>query len=163
MFKRNKTYTLLFFIALMSGISGFAQTAAQQQEQTQKIEVNSSELQEFATVYKQVMETHRKNQQEMVSIIKEEGLTVSRYRELKTAENNPQANLNISDIELKKKEHIDSKFQKMAPEFQKEQTLVIKKSNLSLDRYQQIAMAISRDQSLQEEFQKILIDIFDLD
>lgn len=155
---KKKLKTAALFVALMGGVTAFAQTPqpVQQQENAQT-EVNDSELQEFATVFKQVMLKNREAQQELVKVIQKEGLTVERYQELRKAEMDPEATVELKDGEKDKKANVDAQFKKMGPKLQKEQEDIIENSNLSLQRYKEIAMTLRSNKDLQMKFQKMLM------
>lgn len=159
MFTIKKIKAVVLFVALFGGISAFAQVPQQgQQPQQQTTEVKTSELQEFASVYKQLEKTNNEAQEEMTKVIEDEGMTVDRYNKLRATDNNPTAKSDASDSEKKQKESIDKKFEKLAPQFQEKQMNIVKKSKLSVDRYQEIAQAINTDQDLQQKFQKMMME-----
>lgn len=166
----TKTKSIILSLALVGGMTAFVQAQDEtqqqqqapqmQQQQQQDIDVNDDELEEFANVYQTVMQKNQEAQEELVQTIKDEGLTVEEYQKFRQAENNPDAEgaEEASGDDKKKKENIDAKIEEMEPKLQKQQTDIIEDSELSVDRYQKIAMALRSDQDLQQKLQKILMD-----
>ena len=147
-----------FVLALTLVIGGAAFAQAPAQEGQAKIDVKDSELEEFANVYQQLMQRNQEVQQELVGMIEDEGLSVEDYQKMREADMNPDAEkADVSKADLKKKEKIDGKIKELEPKIQKEQTETIEKSALGSDRYNEIAMALQQDQSLQQKIQEILI------
>ncbi len=159
--KRLKTAALC--VALMGGVSTtFAQTVPQtpvQTEQAKKIDVKDSELEEFANIFQQVMQKNQEAQQEMMAVIKKEGMTTQRYIELRKAEAAPEQSTaaKATGEEKTQKKAIDAEIEKLQPKYEKEFDAIVKDSKLGADRYEEIATAIRYDQDLQQRVQKILI------
>lgn len=153
--KKMKSFVLT--LALFGGMSVFAQQPQQQlqQQQQQKVEVNDSDLEQFATVTQGVMQKNQEVQQEMLGEIEKEGLTGERYTELQMAEQNPTAKSDASEEELNKKKKIDRKLDALNQELQKKQVAIIEDNGMTVERYQEIANAVQSDQSLLEKYQKI--------
>lgn len=152
--KKLKSFVLA--IALMGGVSAFAQQPQMmQQEQQQKVEVNDNDLEQFANVTQDVMQKNQEVQQQMLGEIEKEGLTGERYTQLQMAEQNPTAKSDASKEELAKKQKIDQKLDQLNQELQKKQVAIIEEGGMTLERYQEIANAVQSDQSLLEKYQKI--------
>lgn len=163
MFTIKKMKALFLFIAIVVGTSLFAQTPQQQMQQQQQeptTEVKDSELEQFATISQDVMQKNQDAQQQMLSIIEDEGMTGDRYQELQMAAANPNngGKTDASDEEMKKKEKIDTKLQDIEQKLQDEQVAIVEKSGMSVDRYQEIAQAVQSDQELLQKFQKMVMD-----
>lgn len=168
MFKMKKTKSFVLALAFCGGLTAFVQgqeenqqqqQQMQQQPEQQDIDVEDEELEQFADIYQDVMQKNQEAQEEMVEAIKKEGLSVEDYQKMREADNNPEADdQDVSDEDLAKKENIDNKIQEMEPKLQEEQTNIIEDSDLSVDRYQEIAMALRSDQDLQQKLQKILME-----
>ncbi len=150
--KKFKSFVLA--LSLIIGTSAFVQA----QDNASNIDVKDSELEEFANVYQQLMQRNQEIQQELIGMIEDEGLSIEKYQELREADLNPEAKTEeTSQADLEKKEKIDGKIKELEPKIQKEQTELIEKSTLGSDRYNEIAMALQSDQSLQQKVQEILI------
>lgn len=134
------------------------QQAQQGQDQGQDVDVDDDELEQFANVFQDVQKINQDAQDKMIKKIEDQGLDVERYQELRSADSNPDSDVDASDEELEKKEKIDDAIEDMEPKLQKEQTDIIEKSDMDMDRYQEIAMALRSDQDLQQKFQSILME-----
>ncbi|HLR77239.1 MAG TPA: DUF4168 domain-containing protein [Balneolaceae bacterium] len=154
----KKLKSVVLFVALMGGVSAFAQVPQQQQQDDSKTEVKDSELEQFASIYQEVMAKNQEVNQEVAKKIEDEGLTVERYQEMRKAEMDPSSDAaDATADEKEKKKNIDDMVQKAQKELQEAQVDIIKKSDVSLERYQQIAMALNSDSELQQRFQKLLM------
>lgn len=156
MFKSKKIKSIVLFLTLFSGMSLFAQNTLTK-DASSTTEVKDAELQKFADVYQKVQEKNQEAQQEMMTSIKKEGLTVQRYTELRRAQDNPDSKVKPTADEKAKTKRLDAKIQKLEPELQKQQTIIIKDSGLTMDRYQEIAKVLNSDRELQQKFQGILM------
>lgn len=157
MFTSKKIKTVALTIALFGGMALFAQVPQQMSKDAQQTEVKDAELQKFAKVFKKVQNKNQEAQEEIKGAIKDEGLTVERYQKLRTAGANPNSKVDASEAEMKKKQHVDAKIQKMQPKLQKEQTAIIENSSLTMARWQEISNALRSDAKLQKKFQGLLM------
>ncbi|MGM0478758.1 MAG: DUF4168 domain-containing protein [Bacteroidota bacterium] len=144
---------------LSVGIIG-AQTERQvvqpQQESQESTEVTDAELKEFASVYQKVQKQNQKAQKKMKSKIQEEGLTVERYQKISKAQNNPNAETEVSEEEKAKLKSLNDKFEKMQMEMEEKAGKMIEESDLSMKRYQEIYQKVQQDKALQERFGEMM-------
>lgn len=154
----KKLKSLILFVALFGAVATYAQVPQEMQQEQPQIEVEDAELEQFATVFRDVMQKGQQANQEMVGIIEDEGMSIDRYQELREADTNPESDVEkATSDENKQKEKIDEKIEKVGAQVQQEQTEIVEKSDLSVDRYQEIAMALRTDQDLQQKLQQILM------
>lgn len=154
----KKLKSLILFVALFGAVATYAQVPQEMQQEQPQIEVEDAELEQFATVFRDVMQKGQQANQEMVGIIEDEGMSIDRYQELREADTNPESDVEkATSDENKQKEKIDEKIEKVGAQVQQEQTEIVEKSELSVDRYQEIAMALRTDQDLQQKLQQILM------
>lgn len=154
----KKLKNLILVFALVGGAVVYAQIPQEMQQEQPKIEVNDAELEQFAVVFKDIMQKGQQANQEMVGTIEQEGMSLERYQELREADGNPDANIKqASKEEAEQKANIDQKIEEIGMRVQQEQTDIVEKSELSVDRYQEIAMALRGDQDLQQKLQRILM------
>lgn len=144
---------------LSVGIIG-AQTERQvvqpQQESQESTEVTDAELKKFAGVYQKVQKQNQKAQQKMKSTIQEKGLTVERYQKISKAQNNPNAETEVTEEEQTKLKELTEEFKKMQMAFQQRAGKMIEESDLSRKRYQEIYQKVQRDKALQERFGEMM-------
>ncbi|RAV29493.1 DUF4168 domain-containing protein [Sinomicrobium soli] len=140
---------------LATGAVAFAQTAPQPQQQ-QKVEVSDDELGKIADAFEGITEINVKAQQEMVKVVEDSGFEVDRFNELYEASQDPAKEGDASDEEKEKFGVAMNKMQELQSGFQKEMEDVIKEEGITLDRYQQVAMALQSDVELQQRLQSLL-------
>ena len=102
-FKKN-IITLALTGALVGGLSTAAKAqqlpaVATAQAQTT---ISTAELTKFADAFQEVQVENQAAQQEMMGIIKTEGLDVQRFTEIQKAQMNPETEVEATDEELKK-------------------------------------------------------------
>lgn len=156
MLRTGKIAGILFFFALMSAAPAFAQNQAMPQQQQEKIEVSDAELQKFAQAYQQMRLVNQEAQQKMLKVVQDEGFEVQRFNEIHQASMDPNKEVEMTDEEKAKHEETVKKIEAMQPEFQTKMEEVITSSGLSLERYQQLAMALQTDPQLQQRLRDVM-------
>lgn len=136
---------------LMVGITAFAQTAEQK-----KVEVSDGELGKIATAFQGVQEVNVQAQQKMMKTVEDNGFEIDRFNELFEASQSPEKKADASTEEKEKFGVVMNKMQEMQSGFQKQMEDVITKEGISLDRYQEVAMALQTDTKLQQRLQALL-------
>lgn len=142
--------TVLFATSLFIGMGAIAQTPVPTAE---KIDVSDTELTQFATVYKEIQVVTAKAQEEMTKTVEDNGFEVERFNTLYVASQNPEKPLEATPEEVEKLEVVMTKIEKMQPVYQKKMETVITKENMSVERYQEVAMAVQTDTELQQRLQ----------
>ncbi|MBC9794372.1 DUF4168 domain-containing protein [Sinomicrobium weinanense] len=136
---------------LMVGITAFAQTAEQK-----KVEVSDDELGKIATALQGVQQINVQAQQKMMKTVVDKGFEMDRFNELYEASRSPEKNVDASAEEKEKFGVVMNEMQKMQTGFQKQMEETITKTGISLDRYQEVAMALQTDTDLQKRLQALL-------
>lgn len=138
------------------GVSGLNAQNTQMPAQQEQIEVSQAELTQFAEVFQKMRMLNQEAQKEMVEVIKDEGFELQRFNEIHQASMDPNKEVELSDAEDAKYKAAVKELESMQPEFQKEMQSLIADSDLSMERYQQIAMALRADTELQKRLQEVL-------
>lgn len=157
--RRLKTIaTSLFFTAVLGSVTAVAQTPQQMspQQQQQKVEVNDEELTKFAKAYQGIVMVNQQAQQKMVQVVEDGGFDVERFNEIHQASQDPNKEVEVSSEEQEKHKTVITEIEGMQGEFQKDMEKVIEKEGLSLQRYEQLAMALQTDTELQQRLQKLM-------
>lgn len=94
-----------------------------------------------------------KAQEEMTKTVEDNGFEVERFNTLYVASQNPEKPLEATPEEVEKLEVVMTKIEKMQPVYQKEMETVITKENMSVERYQEVAMAVQTNTELQQRLQ----------
>jgi len=146
MLKLNQMKNFILALTLLFSAATFAQT-----------EVSDADLNKFANAYKAVQMENQEVQQEMVEMIKKEGLDINRFQSIQQASVNPEQKVDATAVEMKSYKAAVSKIEKMQPGLQKEMTQIITDNGLTLERYQEIGAALQADQALQQKLQAMMM------
>ena len=92
----------------------------------------------------------------MMGIIKDEGLELQRFNEIQQAAVDPNKEIETTSAEDKKHKAVVMKLDKMRPQLQKKMESILSESDLSMERYQQLAMALRTDTELQERLKAMM-------
>lgn len=142
----------LFLIIALGGASLQAQNM--QMPQQQKVEVNDAELTKFAEAFQKMRAANQEAQMKMMQIIKDNGMELQRFNTIHQAQQNPDKEVDMTSDEEKNYKAIVAEFQALQPTFQKKMQDIVSESGLSMERYQQLAMALRSDQELQQRLKK---------
>ena len=151
MIQFKKVAGFLFFVMSLGSFATFAQTPQlPQQQQQQKVEVSDSELTKFANAFQGIRMISQEAQQGMTAVVEEEGMNVQRFNEIHQASMNPEVEVEATEEELSNHKKIISELEKMQVSLQQKMEKVIQDQDLTLERYEQIAMGLQNDTELQE-------------
>ncbi|MFW5656534.1 MAG: DUF4168 domain-containing protein [Bacteroidota bacterium] len=131
------------------------QNPAPFQQPTQETEVSDEELKEFAEVAEQVQIINQEVQQKMMNALEAEAMDAQRFTEIHQAQQNPEQNIDATSEEMKKYEATTREFEKIQGQAQQKMQEKITESDLTMPRYEEIAMILQSDPELQEKFQMI--------
>lgn len=149
---------LLLCLTLLASVGTVtAQVQQQPQVETATTDVSDKELNKFATAFQAIQMENQKAQQEMVTIIEENGLKVERFQEIQRAQADPNTELDATEAELEAHKNAIGKLQAMQPKLQSQMEQVIKNKGMSMQRYQEVAAAVQTDQELQQKLQAIMM------
>ncbi|MBT8295701.1 MAG: DUF4168 domain-containing protein, partial [Gramella sp.] len=144
------------FVCALGTATITAQNVTTPQQQQQQIEVSDAELNEFAEVFQKMRMMNQQVQQEMMAVVKDGNLELQRFNEIHEAKMDPKKEVETTAEEEKKYEGVITEIEEMQPEFQKKMEDVISESDLSMERYQQLAMALRSNAELQQRLQEIM-------
>lgn len=151
----NKFFSSLLFVLALGTASVNAQNTNMPQQQ-EKIEVSDSELTEFAEIFQKMRMMNQQMQKEMTSVVENENFELQRFNEIHQAKMDPNKDIETTQEEDKKYEAVVAELEVMQPEFQKQMQEVIAESDLSMQRYQELAMALRSDAALQQRLQEMM-------
>lgn len=151
---RNLVSSLLL-IFVLGGATLTAQNTPMPKQQEQ-IEVSDAELAKFAEAFQKMRMANQKAQQQMMQIIKDEGMDLQRFNEIHQASRNPNKEVEATKAEEEKYSAVVEELESLQPQFQKKMQTIISNSDLSMERYQKLAMALRTDQELQKRLQEIM-------
>jgi hypothetical protein len=126
------------------------------QQQSSSLEVTDEELKAFIEVVNTVQGINQASQAEMVSAVEENGMTVERFSSIAQSQQNPESNLEVGSEEMKLYEETLALVEKIQIEARSEMEAAINESPLTMERYQEIAMAAQSDMELQKRLQALM-------
>lgn len=154
----QKSFLSVLIIMFVSFSSLMAQAPGMQnpQQQQQQVDVSDSDLEKFANAFKEIQAINQTSQQQMMAVIQEEGMEVQRFNELFQAEQNPQQEADMNKEEEKKFKSINNEIQTIQKDSEKKMIAKIEDEDLSVNRYQEIMMAVQNQPEMQEKLQEHL-------
>lgn len=158
MLRLKRIATSLFFTAVLGTVTAVAQTPQQMAPQQQQVEVdvNDEELTKFANAYQGITVINQQAQQKMVKTVEDSGFDVKRFNEIHQASLDPNKEVEVSSEEKAKHKAVVTEIESMQGDFQKDMENVIEEQGLSIERYEQLAMALQQDTELQQRLQKLM-------
>lgn len=148
MLKSVKIKGLFLFVSILGSLT----LSAQEQD------VSDTELAQFADAYINVQMQNQEAQQEMVTIIENEGLDVETFSAIQQASMDPEQKADATADEMKKHANATAKIEKLQPQLEKKAIDGIESTGITLERYESLASVIQRDQGLQQRLQTILME-----
>lgn len=143
---------LVFLIGTTTGFSQLPQQVSAQQPK----EVGDEELEKFTLAFSEVQIIDQQLQEEMMSTVENKGIDVVRFNDYLEAQQNPSLEFEANNLELEKFEATFKEIEGLHDSAEKEMQQAIVDNDLSVDRYQQIAMSVKEDPALLEKFQQHL-------
>lgn len=142
----------------MSQDQSMQQENPMQQEPTAQIEVSDDELENFLEVSSELQEVQMGSQQEMITVVEDEGLTVDVYNVIAEAEQTGQStdDLEVSSEDLENYERASEQIAEMEQELEPELEAIIEENGMEMDRFQEINMALQQDPALQQRIQQMM-------
>lgn len=151
-----KLNALIICVGLLAGTTAFAQAPQLPQAQEQQINVSDAELEKFAQAIMELQSAEQESRKKMIAVVEEQGLDIEKFNEIHQAK---MQNLEVkaSEEDLKKHGKTVAKLEEMQPEIFKIMEDIVIKKGLTMDRFQQIAVAMQTNQELQQRLQKLMI------
>ena len=151
----KKFFSSLLFVFAVGTASVTAQSTTMPQQQ-EKIEVSDAELAQFADVFQEMRMMNQQVQQEMMEVVTSEDFELQRFNDIHQAKMDPNKEIETTSEEDEKYKAVVAEIEVIQPKYQKKMEEVITESDLSMERYQQLAMALRSDVELQQRLQEIL-------
>ncbi|SHJ19638.1 protein of unknown function [Tangfeifania diversioriginum] len=149
----KKLYSLILVFTMAASVA-FAQVPQQMPQQQQDIDVSDGEINQFASVFVELQSMNQGVQQEMMSAVADEGIEVQRFNEIMQAQQDPNQEVDASEDELQNFAKASQAVEQIQAKVQKEMEKVITENDLTVQRYQQIMMAVRTDTELQQRLQQ---------
>lgn len=146
----------LSILLMLIGAPLSAQISASQETVKQTTEIPDADLQKFTEAYQEIQLENQKAQQVMIGVIEKEGLDVKRFSEIQRASMDPNSTVVVSAEEQAKHDKADAKLKEMQEGFQQKMNSIIEGKGLSLERFDQIFVAVQNSTALQQKVQDML-------
>tara|TARA_R100000935_G_scaffold1439_1_gene4545 strand:+ start:102820 stop:103323 length:504 start_codon:yes stop_codon:yes gene_type:complete len=141
-----KATTLVLFISLF-GVS-FGQT---------KDKITDADLNKFADAFQVIQIENQKAQQQMSTVITDNGMKIERFSTIQQAATNPDQEVDATAEELKKHRVIMAEITKMQPAIEAKMEKAVANTGITVEEYQTIGTALQDDETLQKRFQNIMM------
>jgi len=148
----KKLYSFILVFTMAASVA-FAQVP-QQMPQQQDIDVSDGEINQFASVFVELQSMNQGVQQEMMSAVEEEGIEVQRFNQIMQAQQDPNKEVEANEEELQNFAKASQAVEQIQAKVQKQMEKVITENDLTVQRYQQIMMAVRTDTELQQRLQQ---------
>ncbi len=119
-------------------------------------DVTDENLEQFAEASSKIFAIQDEAEEQITGLIEEKGLTGQRYVEIVMAENDPEQQTDATEEEKEKAYEISEQVQTIDSQLHQKAVEVIEENGLSVERYQQIAMALQSSPELQERYEKFV-------
>lgn len=131
------------------------QVSIELQEASPAAEVTDAELKQFAQTMEKLEPLNQEANEEVVVAIQGSGLSMERFQEIAQS---PQTGVDpqVSEAEQQQMMEINAKLQGIQQKIQAKQLEIIEQSDITVERFQQISLAIQQDPQLQQRFIQIL-------
>lgn len=135
-----------------------AQFEMPEQEAPPQIEVSDEELELFIDASMNAQSVQAESQQEMISIVDEEGIEVNTYNQIIQAQQTGQSmeDIDVSAEDIEKFERANEQIQEIEEQMERQLTEAIEEEGMEMERFQEINMAIQQDPSLQQRVQQMI-------
>lgn len=134
-------------------------TLAQQQMQMPTVapadSVSDEELADFVDTAMQLQGIRMQTDQKVVAKLQEEEISVQRFQQIMMSQQNPNANVELTESEKESMQVIQPFLQQVSMEAQQQQMQIVQNSELSQQRFQSIAAALQTDQELAARVQEL--------
>lgn len=152
----KKAIKIAMFTLFLGGTTVSAQIAPQVPQEQSTGEISDVELQKFANAYMLIQLENQKMQKEMLAVIEKEDLEPVRFNEIHEATMKSDNSVSISATEKQSYENVLGVLSNKQTAFQEKIESMIVDKGLTLDRYQEVAMALQSDVELQQKLQTMM-------
>lgn len=119
-------------------------------------EISDEDLAKFIEVSSSVQEVQMESQQEMITVVEEEGLSVEVYNQIAQARytGEDEGELDISDEDREKFDRAYEVISEMEVEMEEQLAQKIEEEGMDMEQFQTISMVLQQDPELQQRFQE---------
>lgn len=126
----------------------------QMQQSPEAQNISDEELEKFVDIDMQLQPLQQQAQQEMIAKVEENGMAVEKFQEI--AQSQQQGDTaSYSEEELQSFNEINEDLSEIDSQLRQEAEAKMEEEGVTMQRYQEIAMAINQDPNLQQKLQEI--------
>ncbi|WPP50363.1 DUF4168 domain-containing protein [Catalinimonas niigatensis] len=126
----------------------------QMEQSPQASNISEEELEKFVDIDMQLQPMQQQAQQEMIAKVEEKGMAVEKFQEIAQSQQQGDSTA-FSSEELQNFNEINEDLSEIDSQLREEVQTKIEEEGVSIERYQEIAMAVNQDPSLQQKLQEI--------
>lgn len=126
----------------------------QQSPEASNIDISEEELEKFVDIDMQLQPMQQQAQQEMIAKVEEKGMAVEKFQEIAQSQQQGDSTV-FSSEELQSFNEINEDLSQIDTQLREEVQSKIEDEGVSIERYQEIAMAVNQDPNLQQKLQEI--------
>jgi hypothetical protein len=170
--KSLKLWIVPFALLIFAGCQESGKDSAREGDPTQDIEqapqmedpqmqqspeaqnISDEELEKFIDIDMQLQPMQQQAQQEMVAKVEEKGMAVEKYQEIAQSQQQGDTAA-FTDDELQSFNEINEDLSEIDSQLRQDVETKIEEEGVTMERYQEIAMAINQDPNLQQKLQEI--------
>jgi len=134
----------------------------QQQQPAAATDVTDDELDQFVNASTSAQQIQMDSQQEMITIVENEGLAVETYNQIAEGRQMGQTDdeLNVSTEDLERYDRASESIAEVERDIEADLTTAIEDEGMDMQRFQEINMAIQQDPELQQRVQEKMQESF---
>ncbi len=151
----SKAVKALLLTIVLATTTTFAQQQMQMPPVAPAENVSDEELSDFVNTAMKLQSIKMQTDQKVVAKLQEEEISIQRFQEIMMSQQNPNANIELTEAEEKSMTVIQPFLQQVSMQAQQQQLEVVQDSELSQQRFQSIAAALQTDQELATRVQKL--------
>lgn len=151
--------TVPFVVAMLLMVgSVVGQGQQMQQQQIDPDSITDEELGTLATIVDESQSIQEETQQELETILEEEGMEMERFQTIMMSQRNPQDSADMTQEEEQTIKEIQPKLMKIQQESQQKFIQIVQDNGMQPQRFQQVMQAVQSNQEVAKRFQEIAAD-----
>lgn len=151
--------TVPFVVAMLLMVgSVVGQGQQMQQQQIDPDSITDEELETLATIVDESQSIQEETQQELETILEEEGMEMERFQTIMMSQRNPQDSADMTQEEEQTIKEIQPKLMKIQQESQQKFIQIVQDNGMQPQRFQQVMQAVQSNQEVAKRFQEIAAD-----
>lgn len=123
-------------------------------------DISEEELEKFVAIDMQLQPMQQEAQQKMIATVEENGMAVEKFQEIAQSQQQGDTAA-FSEAELQSFNEINEDLSEIDNQLRQEAQTKIEEEGVTIERYQEIAIALNQDPNLQQKIQEIYQKMMD--